>query len=112
MISVIAIILVANVLANDILAPILAFLQERFNAKYNFPRNVKTGKESLIGKTAIVKTKFIKAPEKGNYNGKVSFNAEVWNAVISIEDGIELAVGDKVEIVSVDGITLKIRPFA
>jgi len=112
LISAIAIILVAYALSTDIFAPLLAFIHEKFNEKYGFPRNVKTGKEGLIGKTAIVKTAFIKDPEKELYRGKVSLNAELWNAVISIEEGRTLAANEKVEIVGINGITLKIKPFA
>jgi len=111
-ISAIAIVLVAYALSSDILAPLLVLMHEKFNEKYGFPRNVKTGKEGLIGKAAIVKTAFIKDPEKEFYRGKVSLNAELWNAVISIEEGRTLAADEKVEIVGIDGITLKIKPFA
>ena len=89
----------------------LAPLQEWLYKRYGFPRNVKTGKEGLIGKIAIVRTPFQKDLQSNQYRGKVFFNGTLWNAVLKMEDEISLNLGDKVNIREVDGLTLDIEPL-
>ena len=90
----------------------LAPLQEWFCKRFGFPRNVKTGKEGLIGKTATVRTFFDKDLESNFFRGQVFVNGSLWSAVLRMEDKITLKPGDKVKVVGVDSITLEIEPLA
>ena len=89
----------------------LAPLQEWFYKRFGFPRNVKTGKEGLLGKIAIVRTPFKKDLQSNLYKGKVFANGTLWNAVLKMEDEITLNLGDKVNIRKIDGLTLDIEPI-
>jgi membrane-bound serine protease (ClpP class) len=60
----------------------------------------KTGREALVGKTAMALTPI------GPYGGKVFIEGEYWNAVSEIM----VAKASAVEIVAVRGLTLKIKP--
>ena len=86
-------------------------LLERFYKRFGLPRNVKTGKEGLIGKVAIVRTPFQKDLQSNLYRGKVFVNGTLWNAVLKMEDEITLNLGDKVNIRRVGGLTLYIEPL-
>ena len=61
---------------------------------------VRTGKEAMLGKTVAVVQ-----PINGR-GGKVLFEGEYWNAV----SDAPAAPGHKVEIVGIEGLTLKVKP--
>lgn len=63
-------------------------------------RTPSTGREGLIGKTAVVDTALTPA-------GKVFIHGELWNAVAL--DGKPILKEEKVEIVEMEGLTLKVR---
>lgn len=65
---------------------------------------VQTGSEALIGARAVVRTAL--AP-----TGKVFVSGEIWNAVVEGSRG-DAAAGSEVEIVSIDGLTLHVRPLS
>ena len=89
----------------------LAPLQEWLYKRYGFPRNVKTGKEGLIGKVAIVRTPFQKDLKSNLYRGKVFADGALWDAVLKMEDEITLNLGEKVNIRKVEGLILNIEPL-
>jgi membrane-bound serine protease (ClpP class) len=62
--------------------------------------SVKTGRESMIGKTATVLSA---VDSKG---GKVFVEGEYWNAV----SDMPLAVGQFAQIVDIQGLTLSVKP--
>ena len=62
-------------------------------------RQVSTGREGLIHETGIARTEL--APR-----GKVAVHGEIWDAVAEAP----VAAGDAIEIVAVDGMTLKVQP--
>ena len=72
-------------------------LTQKFK-KTNFLSNT----DALIGKIGIV-TKEIKNFDD---NGRIEILGQSWKA--SSDDNIEFAVGDKVKILSIDGVTLKV----
>lgn len=61
---------------------------------------VATGQEGLLGKTVLVKVPVSPA-------GKVLAEGEIWNAESA--DGSALSAGERAVVVSVDGLTLKVR---
>jgi len=65
-------------------------------------RRTVTGKESLAGKTAT-------ASNTLNPNGKVFIDGELWNA-LSLSG--KIGVGEKVEVVKVDGFELKVKKIS
>ncbi|MEW6620329.1 MAG: nodulation protein NfeD [bacterium] len=65
-------------------------------------RKVTTGKEGIIGESAIAKTKISK-------QGLVFAQGEIWEAITEDEEVIE--EGEKVKIVGMEGLKLKIRKF-
>jgi len=60
---------------------------------------VRTGAESLVGARAVARTPLTPA-------GKVFLEGEWWNAVADSE----VAAGDVVEVLAVEGMTLRVRP--
>jgi len=63
-------------------------------------RRVTTGRQGLIGTRAIVLEPLP--------NGRVRIGNEIWNATSQMQ----LEVGSEVEITAVDGLLLRVRPFA
>ena len=59
-----------------------------------------TGREGLIGRIALAETEL-------NPAGKVFIHGEIWNA-LSLE-GYPVSKGEKVEVVEIEGLTLKVR---
>jgi membrane-bound serine protease (ClpP class) len=66
-------------------------------------RPVGVGAVTLLGKTAEVRSKFTPS-------GMVQVAGELWSAEIE-GDVSEVAPGDRVEVVQVDGLRLKVRPI-
>lgn len=62
----------------------------------------KTGKESMIGKQAEVVEKI------NSQKGRVFFSGEYWNAV----SDANIEEGEKCEIVSIQGLTMKVKPVS
>ena len=108
----IALIIIASTLAQDIIAPILAIVQEKLNKRFGFPRNVKTGEQGLINQIAIVITQFSREEESGFIVGKITVHGEQWKAKFSSSENSVPKPGDKVRVVSVQGLTLEIEPIA
>ncbi len=111
-IIIIALIIIASTLAQDIIAPILAIVQEKLNKRFGFPRNVKTGEQGLINQIATVKTVFSKEEETGCLEGRITVRGEQWKARFSSSESPVLKPGDKVRVVGVQGLTLEIEPIA
>jgi membrane-bound serine protease (ClpP class) len=65
---------------------------------------IRTGEESMIGRTGIARTDL--AP-----NGSVQVGGELWSAKLE-EDGTKLPAGTRVEVVRVDGLHLIVRKTA
>jgi membrane-bound serine protease (ClpP class) len=63
-------------------------------------RKVITGKEGVVGEVGIAKTKILK-------EGLVFAQGEIWNAVAEGDEVIE--EGDKVQIVGMEGLKLKVK---
>jgi membrane-bound serine protease (ClpP class) len=64
-------------------------------------RPVETGAVTLVGKTAEARSEFTPM-------GMVQVAGELWSAVLA-DDSAKVAVGDRVEVVEVDGLRLKVR---
>lgn len=68
---------------------------------------VKVGRETMLGKTVKALTPFRTAKaDVGGYLGKVFVEGEYWNAV----SDSPLDEGEAVEIVGIEGLTLKVKP--
>ena len=67
---------------------------------------IRIGRESLVGKVGIVKEEI---PAFGS--GQVQVAAERWTAEL-VEGDAPLPVGTRVEVVEVQGVRLKVRPFS
>ncbi len=72
----------------------------RLIMRYPFGRNPLTGKDSYVGKKALV---------VGKRSGllRVAINSQVWNAECTDIDSIE--VGDTVLVMGLDNLTLKVE---
>ena len=69
-----------------------------------------TGKEAMIGQIATVVDGFAPAVGLRTVCGKVRLNAELWSAESDRQGREGLAVGRKVRIRSVEGLTLIVEP--
>lgn len=78
---------------------------EKIQRKYGIPRNVMTGKEGLIGQTALVVRSF-EPVGYGRSEGLVFLGGATWNA--RLKDGVERASRPflSVRVEEVDGLTL------
>ena len=72
----------------------------RLIMRYPFGRNPLTGKDSYIGRKAVV---------VGKKHGilRVSLNSQVWNAECSDIDSVR--IGDSVVVMDMDNLTLKVE---
>jgi membrane-bound serine protease (ClpP class) len=75
-------------------------------ASRSFLRPVVTGAQGMVGDLAVVTDPFMGTGEERS--GRVRYGGELWNAVSSEA----LAAGQKVRIVTVDGLTLRVAPLA
>jgi membrane-bound serine protease (ClpP class) len=66
-------------------------------------RPVEVGAGTLIGKTAEVRSTL-------SPTGMVQVAGELWSAELE-GDAMEIAPGDRVEVIQVDGLRLKVRPI-
>jgi membrane-bound serine protease (ClpP class) len=64
---------------------------------------VKTGLETLIGRTGIMRSDLLP-----NKTGNVHLGGEAWTAEL-VEGENKLKIGERVEVVEVDGVRLKVR---
>jgi len=80
---------------------LLALALARLALKAQF-RRVATGREGLLNELGLV-SRGIDAGEPG----KVRLHGEIWNA----ESDVPLAAGDRVQVVRVDGMTLRVEPI-
>jgi len=69
-----------------------------------------TGSEGLIGKEATVERPFLKGDSGENYLGKVFVRGELWQASISPNHKLP-EKGEKVRILEVQGLILKVEPI-
>lgn len=69
-----------------------------------------TGKEAMIGQIATVIEGFAPAVGLRTVCGKVRWNGELWSAESDCQEREGLAVGRKVRIRSVEGLTLIVEP--
>jgi membrane protein implicated in regulation of membrane protease activity len=69
-----------------------------------------TGKEAMIGQIATVVSGFASVEGLRRVCGKVRLNGEFWFAEADCEQCDRLAVGRKVRIRSVEGLTLIVEP--
>jgi membrane-bound serine protease (ClpP class) len=71
---------------------------------------ITTGREGLLGEVGQVRTDL-------NPRGKVFVHGELWDAIVGeLEPGIRrdssrIDCGAEVEVVAVDGLTLRVRPI-
>ena len=98
--------------AADVLATFGAPIQEWFNKKYGFPRNVKTGPEGLLNKKAKAITKFIEDSESGYMFGKLNIHGEIWLAKSSSLSVERIEIGDEVLVTGVEGLILEVEAIA
>ena len=72
---------------------------------------VVTGREGLIGRTAVLRREF-RAGGDGFLRGKVRLGSETWNAVPVDPATARLPAGDEVEVADLAGLTLVVRSAA
>lgn len=65
-------------------------------------RRVEVGAEALVGRTGVARSELVPA-------GMVLVGGELWSAVLE-DRGLSLAEGDEVEVTSVEGLRLRVRP--
>lgn len=94
-------VLVVVWLAAERIASLLAQLVTGFlGEKDAVVSSVRTGREGMVGQVGVARTEL--APR-----GKVFVRGELWNAVA---EGDPVPAQQKVEIIDVDGLTVKVRP--
>ena len=111
-ITVIVLALLACTVAQDILASLLAFLQEKTGWHCERAGKAGIGAEGLLDQTAIVKTEFVKQATDGLIAGKVFVHGELWSAVLKSAPSGVPKPGDEVRVVGVEGLTVEIDPMA
>ncbi len=87
---------------------LFVFLARKFFVKaekVTHAEDTKTNIEALVGKTAIVTQ-----PISYDQRGYVKVGGEEWGAVWPTDDGFVFDIGDRVKLVSVDGIKFIIAP--
>jgi membrane protein implicated in regulation of membrane protease activity len=95
--------------AAEIIGCIGGPVQEWFNETYGYPRKVKTGKEGLLNKTAIVITKFKNDSQSTDVIGQVNIHGEIWRAKTRRSSVQMFEVGDKVIVSGIEGLTLEVE---
>jgi membrane-bound serine protease (ClpP class) len=88
------------ILAGLLLGGFLAFALQRALAARREP--VRTGWEEMVGTEAEVRVAL-------NPVGQVYVEGALWQAR-AVDDGVQIEVGDRVRVESVDGLTLLVRP--
>ena len=88
-----------------VLSAILIFFTRPLAKKVNKSDNTATNANRLIGKTAIVKKKI-----QNHNNGQVKVDGELWTATLSEDCKDSIEEGSTVEIISIDGVKLVVKP--
>ena len=89
-----------------ILSACLILLTRKFVNRIGKNDNTITNVNSIIGKEALVIKEI--NPLSGSH-GKVKVNGDLWSAICSSEETIE--VGSKVKILKIDGVKLIVEPI-
>lgn len=89
---------------------IIPFFLDRLQQILKLPRDVKTGKEGLVGKVATVRQPFSWINDLQLYEGMVWYKGELWKARSAQPNVQNLRAGHKVRIEKLEKLHLVISP--